>query len=45
MFIAAGRMFLAFLLAKRVFVSSQEYVFYIFADAKAFTSYGCGEPS
>ena len=23
----------------------QEYVFYIFAVAKAFTSYGCGEPS
>ena len=30
MFIAAGRMFLAFLLAKRVFVSSQEYVFLYF---------------
>ena len=45
MFIATGRMFLSFLLAKRVFVRTQEYVFCIFADAKAFTSYGCGEPS
>ncbi len=30
---------------KRVFVRTQEYVFYIFAVAKAFTSCGCGEPS
>ena len=37
--------FVLFCKRKRVFVRTREYIFYIFAVVKAFTSCGCGEPS